>query len=311
MKYLKRILSFIVIVLIFFFLIRTLVLNWENIPFNELHFNGWYIALSLLMLVLHFLSYSKSWQEIMIALGHDIKFTQSLWIIATTQIAKYLPGRIWYMIGRVYIGKKENFDSNLLAVSMILEICLLIITSGILFLIATLFSGMLQATYIILGILLIIVAATVIHPRILSRLVSLIVRLLHRKPVTISMSYVQMVRVSIFFFGLWLAQIIGFYFLILAIYPADFSMLPTLMAAYTLSWITGFVVLFAPSGLGVREGVMTLLLSSILTTPLAIAMSFLSRIWFTFFEIVVFFVGLLVRRAGRRSTQLPAADRLD
>jgi uncharacterized membrane protein YbhN (UPF0104 family) len=311
MKYLKRILSFIIVALIFFFLVRTLVLNWDKIPFNELHFNGWFIALSFLCLGMHFLSYSKSWQEIMIALGHRITITQSLWIIATTQIAKYLPGRIWYMVGRVYIGKKEDIDSNLLAISMIIETCLLVITSAILFLFATLFIGALQSIYIVLVILLIVVAVIVIHPRVLSWLMNFVMRLLHRKKVLIRISYGQMLRVSIFFFGLWMAQIIGFYFLIDAIYPVQLSMLSVLTSAYCLSWITGFIVLFVPSGLGVREGVMTLLLSSILTTPLAIAMSFLSRIWFTLFEIVVFFIGLLVRKAGRKQTPEHTPDRLD
>jgi uncharacterized membrane protein YbhN (UPF0104 family) len=138
-----------------------------------------------------------------------------------------------------------------------------------------------------------------------------VMRLLHRKKVLIRISYGQMLRVSIFFFGLWMAQIIGFYFLIAAIYPVQLSMLSVLTSAYCLSWITGFIVLFVPSGLGVREGVMTLLLSSILTTPLAIAMSFLSRIWFTLFEIVVFFIGLLVRKAGRKQTPEHTPDRLD
>ena len=236
----------------------------------------------------------------MIALGHEIKFFQSMWIIATTQIAKYLPGRIWSMVGRVYIGKKERFDGDLLIVSMILETCLLIITSGVIFLIATLFTGVLQITYLLLSIMLIIIAAAFIHPRILSWFVNLIMKILHRQPVTISVSYFKILRVSIFFFGLWFVQIIGFYFLVMAIYPVHLSMAPVFMAAYTLSWITGFIVLFAPSGLGVREGIMTLLLSPVLTTPLAIAVSLLTRVWMTLFEIIIFFVGLIVRRVGRK-----------
>ncbi|MBN2620337.1 flippase-like domain-containing protein [candidate division WOR-3 bacterium] len=292
-------------------MIRTLVLNWGKIPFGELHFNGWYVGLSYVLLVFYFACYTKSWQEIMRALGYEIKFTQSLWIIATTQIAKYLPGRVWSIVGRVYIGKKERFDSNLLFISMIFETCLLIITSGVLFLYANLFVGVFQMIYLLFGILLTIVALIVIHPRVLSWLVNVLLKILRRKPVTISMSYGQILRVSIFFFALWCTQIIGFYFLIMAIYPVDPSMLPTFMAAYTLSWITGFIILFAPSGLGVREGVMTLLLSPALTTPLAIAVSLITRVWMTLFEIIVFFVGLLVRKITRKEQDMSSADRLD
>jgi hypothetical protein len=73
--------------------------------------------------------------------------------------------------------------------------------------------------------------------------------------------------------------------------------------------MTGFVVIFAPGGLGVREGMMTLLLRSFIPTPLAIAISFIARVWMTLFEIVVFFIGLIVRRTGKTSAKpLPPAN---
>ena len=74
-----------------------------------------------------------------------------------------------------------------------------------------------------------------------------------------------------------------------------FFHVPNLVSAYTLAWITGSVAIFAPGGLGVREGVMTLLLSPILPVPLAIALSFITRVWITVFEAVVFFVGLIIQ----------------
>lgn len=311
MRYLKRFVSVVVITLIFFFLIRTLILNWGKIPFHELHFNGWYIAFSFAILVIHILSYSKSWQEIMAALGHRISFTQSLWIIATTQIAKYVPGRVWYMIGRVYVGRQQKVDGKKLAVSMVIETCLLVITSGILSLIAALFIGTLKPVYILLCGGMIVLATLLIHPRILSKIVNILLKFLKRKPVDFSISYCRMIKISVYFFGLWIAQIVGFYCLVAAVYPVTLSFFPVLTAAYCLSWITGFIVLIAPSGLGVREGVMTLILSSVLTTPLAIAMSFISRIWFTLFEIVVFFIGLIVRRTSKTQQDVSNADRLD
>lgn len=299
-KFLKRILPVVIIAVIFLFLGKNLVENWSSIPFSELHFNAVLLVISFVALVAHFLSYAKSWQELMRALGSSISFAQSTWMIATTQIAKYMPGRIWYMLGRVYVGKKQKMPGETLAVSMILETCLLLITSSVIFLMCSMLVGTYKVVNILASFILLIIAIVVINPRILNWITNFVLRILKKPGVKITLSYMQMLKLSIYYFGLWIAQIVGFYFLVNSIYQLPISSIFTLASAHTLSWIIGFVVLFAPSGLGVREGVMTLLLSPILPTPLAIAVSFISRIWMTVFEIVVFFMGLLVKKMSNR-----------
>lgn len=295
-KLIKKLLPLLIVIIIFLFLTKNLIMNWSKIPFDDLHFNMWFLIISLFALLVHFLSYSKSWQKIMCMLGSSISFTQSSWMISTTQIAKYLPGRIWYMVGRVYVGKKEKMSSKNLAVSMILETCLLIISSCIIFLLSVIMVGNYSFANLSICLILLVIAIIILNPHILSRVVNFLLQILKKPSIKITVSYSQILKLSIYFFGLWIAQIIGFYFVINAIYPMPISKIFTLSAAYTLSWMTGFVVIFAPGGLGVREGMMTLLLSPILPAPLAIAISFIARIWITLFEIVIFFVGLLVKR---------------
>lgn len=225
-----------------------------------------------------------------------ISFIQSSWIIAVTQIAKYLPGRVWYMIGRVYIGKKENMKGASLAVSMVLETCLLFISSSILFLISVVVSGKYEFKFILLCVILLLSAFIIIEPHILNTIINFILKIFKKPMVHINISYLKILLLSIYFFGLWSAQIIGFYFLLNSIYTIPISYIFELAGAYTLSWIAGFIVIFAPSGLGVREGVMTLLLASIIPSPLAIAVSFIARVWITVFELIVFFIGLLIKK---------------
>ena len=233
------------------------------------------------------------------ALGAPISLSQSAWMIATTQIGKYIPGKVWYMIGRVYVGTKEKIDGKSLAVSMVLETCLLLISSSIIFLLSTIINGNYSIIYLSICIALTILAITVLHPRILSWTTNFILRLFKKREIQINASYPQIIRLSVYFFGLWIAQIIGFFLLIRAIFPISITNIFTVSAAYTLSWIVGFAVVIAPGGLGVREGMMSLLLSSILPTPLAIAISFIARIWITVFEVVVFFIGMAIQRRTR------------
>jgi len=295
-KTLRNILTTIVIIIIFAFLLRNLILNWSKIPFENLQVNVPLLILSCCALVLHFMSYGKSWQEIMCALGAPITFAQSVWMIATTQIGKYVPGKVWYMIGRVYVGKKASIEGKSLALSMVLETCLLHVTGGIIFLITTLIAGNYNVTWLTISVVLIIAAITILHPKILGPFANFFLRLVKKPQITSNLTYGKIIQISVYFFILWIGQVVGFYFLVSAIYPIPFFRIPNLASAYTLAWITGSVAIFAPGGLGVREGVMTLMLSPILPVPLAIAISFVTRVWITIFEAIVFFVGLIIQR---------------
>jgi uncharacterized membrane protein YbhN (UPF0104 family) len=229
-------------------------------------------------------------------LDSPMQFSQSFWMIATTQIGKYLPGKVWYIVGRVYIGKRAQFDGKKLTLSMVLETCLVYITGGIVFSLTTLISGNYSITWLVISVVFTIAAIVIIHPKILGGISNFALRILKKPMIRLTLTYRQISKISLYFFGIWITQIIGFYFLIKAIYPIPLHSIFNLASAYALAWISGSVAVFAPGGLGVREGMMTLLLSSVLPVPLAIAISFVARVWITIFEAVIFFIGFLIQR---------------
>jgi uncharacterized membrane protein YbhN (UPF0104 family) len=252
--------------------------------------------MSFLALATYFIIYGRSWQVIMRDLNAPILFSQSIWMIATTQVGKYLPGKVWYIVGRVYVGKQAQIDGKKLTLSMVIETCLVYVTGGIVFSLTTLIAGNYSLTWLIISILLTIAAIIIIHPKILGSISNFLLRILKRPTINLTLTYRQLFQISLYFFGIWIAQIAGFYFLIQAIYPIPLRSLFNLSSAYSLAWISGSLAVFAPGGLGVREGMMALLLSSVLPAPLPIAISFISRVWITIFEAVVFFIGLAVQR---------------
>jgi uncharacterized membrane protein YbhN (UPF0104 family) len=70
--------------------------------------------------------------------------------------------------------------------------------------------------------------------------------------------------------------------------------------AFAMSWIVGLLVVWAPGGLGVREGLFALLLDPIMTGAINVLVGLLSRIWVTLSEVLVFLVVLLIGRIRRK-----------
>jgi uncharacterized membrane protein YbhN (UPF0104 family) len=63
----------------------------------------------------------------------------------------------------------------------------------------------------------------------------------------------------------------------------------------------GLIAIFAPSGLGVREGALVYLLSFMMVTPVAVIISVLTRIWMTLIEIGLIGMVYLMGRYSERS----------
>jgi uncharacterized membrane protein YbhN (UPF0104 family) len=73
-----------------------------------------------------------------------------------------------------------------------------------------------------------------------------------------------------------------------------------LTGALAISSTLGLIALFAPSGLGVREGALVYILSFMMAPPVAVILSVLTRIWMTLIEIGLIGVVYLLRKLQRR-----------
>jgi hypothetical protein len=75
-------------------------------------------------------------------------------------------------------------------------------------------------------------------------------------------------------------------------------------AIFSLAWTVGFVVFFAPAGLGVRETVLSLLLSTFLPVSQAVSIALLSRIAWIVTEAIWILISIWISRD--RKTIIPS-----
>jgi hypothetical protein len=82
------------------------------------------------------------------------------------------------------------------------------------------------------------------------------------------------------------------------------------LAAYTISYLLGYLALFAPAGIGVREGAMMTVLTfaSLATRPEAALVALTSRVWLTLLEVVPGFLFWALAAARRRSPTHDPSD---
>jgi len=72
---------------------------------------------------------------------------------------------------------------------------------------------------------------------------------------------------------------LGFAFLVSSIFPLSFEHFFFACGVWIFTNVVGMLAVFAPNGLGVREGVLAVMLASIMPMEIAILLSVLSRVW--------------------------------
>lgn len=81
------------------------------------------------------------------------------------------------------------------------------------------------------------------------------------------------------YFLLWGLFGTAFFFFIKSLAPVSASQLLVVTGTYATAWSIGVLSVITPSGLGVREGILSLLLTSVLPPATATLIALLSRLW--------------------------------
>ena len=291
---LRKVVSFIIVALLLFFMGRILVQNWKNIPFAELRLNGWWIILSLICLFASFALSAVIWVKLLKGLGTKVELIKAMKSIALSQVGRYAPGRIWSYVGRAELGKMDAIPRTSSAVGLFVETELLIISASIVFLGGLAFSfgqwwGTLPHSLYYL-LLLIPFEIVLLHPVITNGLAGPLFRIFHREAPRVTLQYRILLILAFLYVIAWYLSGMGFYFMTRAVYPVKWSACVAISAAYPAAWLVGFLSLITPSGFGVREGILVLLLTPLIPSPMAITLSFLARIWTTIFEGICFLI---------------------
>ena len=89
---------------------------------------------------------------------------------------------------------------------------------------------------------------------------------------------------------------IAFFALFGVVYPLNPTLFPILLGTLSLSWIIGFLAVFAPAGLGVTELTLALLLSSYLPIGVSSFMAIFFRVILLSFEGIFLLLALTFKK---------------
>jgi len=293
--------------LVIYFLGRYFMSNWKEIKNINWHIDAFSLITSFLLYFAYIITLASLWHFITKLNNCHIRHFDAVIAYLYSIPGKYIPGKVFMLAARCPAYEKENKPIRKITVCFLLENACTLLGAAFLFLISLFFfPNDLLEKYKYWTILLMIAFFICINPKIINFFLAIIGKIA-KKDMLIPVTYPDMLRTVLLFILNWLVAGSGFYMLVHAIYPVPASQWLYVGGIYGLSTIIGILALFAPSGLGVREGILTAGLCLIMPEEYAISISLISRLWQTAAEIILvagaFFVNQIVKFKHKKKAE--------
>lgn len=278
--------GYLVAIVIFFFLFKSLRNNWDQIDWKTLRFNPLYLSASFILAAAGFLVSTYCWKLIMIELGGRVSFQQVFHIMASTVLGKYVPGGVWLTASRLYLAEKSQLPKSLVFLSLTIEQVYVVATALVLAISFLGFEGsLLHLNLPFENLLVLLLVVAVLNPYSLNFLLRVSLKTFRADATGVVFRKRLYVLLILGYGASWLLQGLGFFALVNSFYPLEIIWLKKVLGVYLLSWTIGFLAVFAPGGLGVREGALALVLREFMPFGLALTIGIVSRLWISILEI--------------------------
>jgi uncharacterized membrane protein YbhN (UPF0104 family) len=297
-KILIRFAQVVVVALIFYFLIKGLVSNWSQVKDFDWKFNYPLLILSFLLQIMALCWLVQIWRWILRHSGSTISYPGLFKIWFFANLGRYLPGKVWQFLGMVYMLEKRGVPkSNSVSTALLAQS--LSVISGLLiafvFLGTDLYSQFLAkkpGLVLIMAVFGLFIVTVVCYPKLLGEIINFGLGIFKREKISLDITSKDVIIYILTYSVSWLLFGLAFLVFIKAMAQASFDMYPGITGAFAFAFNIGFLALFVPGGIGVREGILVLLLSSVFPVPIATLISLVARLWVTVAELLCFLIAI-------------------
>ena len=255
-----------------------------------------YVFVSMLILAAYYLLFTVAWQRMLAAWGLEIPYLVALQAEMASILAKYIPGTVWIPAARIAALRRFGIRATpLVLASMLLEAGLSGLAGVLVFFVSLFAVGSDEAPVLPL-LLLGVIAAIGLHPRIFTPGIRRLLRPFGGEDLP-PLPYSTLVGLLGYYCLTWLVGGTAVFFLMRSLGASpSIADIPYLGGVAAVSAIVAFLSLITPSGLGVREASMYGLLLAITTKGVALGVTVLNRLTITAVEGLLLLAGALVWR---------------
>lgn len=267
---------------------RSLARNWDQLRLQPLDWRldpGWLLLSALLVWAMYALLIA-AWRAMLRAWGQRLDPWSAARIWTVSSLGKYLPGKVWAVAGMAVMSQRAGVAPGAAMGSAVI-LQALAVGTGAAVVGLTGLQALRQAHPGVETGLVVLAAASAAGVALLFR--PPVVRRLLRIAAPEAATQTEPAGPAIAFgvvanLAAWIGYGAALWALGRGLLPGTGLRLTQAVAVFTASYLAGFLALFAPGGLGVREGLFILMLQGPLGVGPATALALASRVLLTITE---------------------------
>jgi glycosyltransferase 2 family protein len=220
-----------------------------------------------------------------------------IWFLSN--LARYIPGKVFQFVAVAHLGRAAGLGSSVLLASLLVH-------TGVTLLAATVLAGYTLGSLLLpwapsalVGSLAALISILLVHPLPLNAALATLGRLTRRDVLGWRGRWIDGVVLLAFSLFSWLLYGVAYYLFLVSLTPLPIGTLPMLSGVNALSFVAGYLAIVTPGGLGVREAAMTALLLPLLPRSVAAVLAIASRLWTIAAEITGGVLALVLARRSR------------
>lgn len=284
--------------------------QWDTFATHDWTISFGWLGLAILLSVIRRYLGALRWIEV-ISLGERRdpgSRKEHMRVYFLSNLANYVPGSVFFLATRIQMSRTAGLSTLRASAALTYDTGMLVLSGlGVGAMALALASGFNAGQAMWLGASALALSYLPFHPWLTSRIVLTVQRLRSKPAAPFSIRFVDAFRLWNYTVLLWVCGGGALFFTIKSFSPAlPFGQLVDVVSAAAAGWTGGFLALWAPAGLGVREGLLGWMLTA-LAPAHVLAVSLVGARLLTVFEDV--FWAALVARSGKPAPSEIGTDR--
>jgi hypothetical protein len=257
------------------------------------------VAGALLAVLLGLAAGMQSWRVLLAALGSPLPLRAAAGVVFVGQLGKYVPGSIWPVLAQMELGRAHRVPRRRSATASLLTM-LLSLAAGLIAALLTLpwLAGGPTARYR-WALLLAPVLLACLHPRVLNPVLGRLLRLVRRPPLEQPLTGRAVSTALAWALGSWLPYGAQVWLLAVRLGAPPGRAAVLAVGGFAFAWSVGFLAVFVPAGVGVRELLLVAVLGTVLGAGDATAIALVSRLLMTAGDLCAAGLAAAFSRRGR------------
>lgn len=272
-------LQYLVMALLFGAVLAALWRGWSQLDDYHWQLDQGAVVVALLLWVGTTVGAGVCWLVVTRACGVKLPVALALRVFCTSNLGKYLPGKVLHVFARVYLVQQQGVPLAVGTTSTMLDV-LLYVAAGLilsLFALPVALGGDNPLLTVGAG-LAVAIGVGLLHPRALNAVLSFAGRFIPRlRGLRIELRYGAILASFCLYLVLWLLVTAAVYAGVRSVAAVPPSAAPLMGAVFAFAYITGLITP-TPAGVGGREAAMAWLLTAFLPFPAALVATVLNRL---------------------------------